>query len=149
MTPAVAAALTELVAEWVRQTRGARALAMVGSWARGNPRPDSDLDLLVLANEPDRYFRDPPWPDQMSFNKIGHRIESHSVEDYGAVRSYHIMLTPPAELELSFGSLGWASTAPADAGTVRIVSDACKIIVDKDALLQRLLAALDAQTARP
>jgi hypothetical protein len=142
MTPEIAAGLTELVADWVRRTAEARALAMVGSWARGNPLPDSDLDLLVLAVDPDRYFHTPPWPGGISFEHAGHRVVSHRIEDYGAVRSYQIQLAPSAELELSFGSVDWARTDPVDTGTAHIARDAFKIVVDKDALLQRLLDAL-------
>jgi len=34
---------------------------VAGSWARGNPRPDSDLDLIVLVSDPERYGTDAAW----------------------------------------------------------------------------------------
>ena len=33
-------------------------LALVGSWARGTARADSDVDLVVLTSHPDRYLAD-------------------------------------------------------------------------------------------
>jgi Nucleotidyltransferase domain len=37
--------------KWGNAQASLRALAIVGSWARGAARPDSDLDLLALTND--------------------------------------------------------------------------------------------------
>jgi predicted nucleotidyltransferase len=52
MTPAFALSLTNAIADWVEDRSDLRALGLVGSWAKGTARADSDLDLLVLADAP-------------------------------------------------------------------------------------------------
>ncbi|WP_169064330.1 nucleotidyltransferase domain-containing protein [Geodermatophilus dictyosporus] len=37
---------------WPRRRSDVRALAIVGSWARGTPRQDSDVDVLLLTDSP-------------------------------------------------------------------------------------------------
>ena len=43
-------AITAAVANWAIERDDIRAMAILGSWVRGNPRPTSDLDLLVLTD---------------------------------------------------------------------------------------------------
>jgi hypothetical protein len=52
--------------------------------------------------------------------------------------SAHIELEPAAELELTFVKESWASIDPVDAGTGKIVTDALKVLIDKDGALERL-----------
>jgi hypothetical protein len=42
-------------------------------------------------------------------------------------------------LEISFGETAWASDAPVDSGSLRIVSDGLVVEVDKDGLLTKLV----------
>ncbi|MGH2704321.1 MAG: nucleotidyltransferase domain-containing protein [Actinomycetota bacterium] len=36
-------------------------VAIVGSWARGEARADSDLDLVILTEDPSRYTHADDW----------------------------------------------------------------------------------------
>jgi uncharacterized protein len=45
------------VVRWALDRPDVRAVGMVGSWARGDARPDSDVDLVVLADDPARLRR--------------------------------------------------------------------------------------------
>lgn len=141
MTPAEASALIRAVATWVEARPDLKALAVAGSRARGAERPDSDLDLLILADEPGRYRASHAWLPEMPLAPP-FQLASHRGAAYGAVWSYHVLLVPSAELELAFAAAEWASNNPIDAGTRRVVEDGFKIIVDKDGLLQRLVAAI-------
>ena len=137
MDAAYATRLQALLAEWVSRLDDLRALALCGSWARGDARPDSDLDLLVFTNATGH--------DQLvttiPFDRAGFHLEACRWETYGAVRSAHMILRPEAELELSFAKTNWASIDPIDAGTRRVVSDGFTILIDKDNTLGALLAA--------
>jgi uncharacterized protein len=64
MTPAEARALIDAIAAWVGGPSDLRGLALVGSWARGAARPDSDLDLLILAARPNDYRVATTWLDR-------------------------------------------------------------------------------------
>ena len=41
--------------------RDVRAVALVGSWARGTARADSDVDVVLLAESPARYVQSGEW----------------------------------------------------------------------------------------
>jgi predicted nucleotidyltransferase len=115
-----------------------RGMAVCGSWARGNPRPDSDLDLLIVAQGPELLRRRQKWIRELKFSDAGFRYIGHKTAKYGAVWSAHIELEPEAKLELTFAKESWASIHPIDQGTRDVVTDAFKVLIDKDGTLQRL-----------
>jgi hypothetical protein len=142
MTPEQANALIAVIARWVDARSDLRGLALCGSWARGDARVDSDLDLVVLSAEPDR-LADQGFLPEIDFPGAGFQSVSATKAHYGAVWSWHIDLHPSADVELTVAALAWASTAPMDEGTRAIAKDALRILVDKDELLKRLLGKLD------
>jgi predicted nucleotidyltransferase len=60
-------AVTATVANWAIERNDIRAMAMLGSWVRGNPRPDSDLDLLLLSDQAPDYQRSKTWLTEIDF----------------------------------------------------------------------------------
>lgn len=118
-----------------------RALAVCGSWARGDARPDSDLDLLIVADDPPAWRCDQGWVAALPYDRAGCAYRSHRTATYGAVWSAHVDLDPDAAVELSFAPAAWACTDPLDLGTYAVVSDAFRIVVDKDGMLAPLVAA--------
>jgi predicted nucleotidyltransferase len=122
----------------VRRREDLRGMAVCGSWARGNPRPDSDLDLLIVAQEPELLRRKQKWIRELNFSDAGFHYIDHTTAKYGAVWSAHIGLEPEAALELTFAKESWASVHPIDPGTRDVVTDAFKVLIDKDGALQRL-----------
>lgn len=142
MNNASAKAVIEAVAAWARTRDDVHGLALVGSWARGNAGPDSDLDLLVLSDCAQVYRRSREWMSEIDFARAAHSIKSSDDVTYGAVWSRHIHLHPAGEVELTFALCAWASTAPLDAATRAIVNDGLRIILDKDGTLARLVAAV-------
>lgn len=130
------------VATWAIVRHDVRALALVGSWARGNPRRTSDIDLLLLSDRADEYHRLRRWWDDIDFTEAGYRQQSSESARYGAVWSQHFHLLPRAEVELTFAKTSWAKTDPIDSGTRSVVKDAFRIIVDKDGLFAKLVDAV-------
>ena len=130
--------LIAVIGALVRSRDEFRALAVCGSWARGNPRPDSDLDLLIVVQDPDLFRRDQKWIRELKLSDVGFRYVGHETTKYGVVWSAHIALEPEAELELTLADENWASVRPMDPGTRRVVMDAFKILIDKDGALERL-----------
>jgi predicted nucleotidyltransferase len=113
-----------------------RGMAVCGSWARGNPRPDSDLDLLIIAQGPELLRRRRKWIRELKFSDAGFRYIGHKTAKYGAVWSAHIELEPEAKLELTFAKESWASVNPIDQDTRDVATE--KVLIDKDGALQRL-----------
>ena len=142
MTSAEAQTLTRAVAAWMRDVPDLRALAPAGSWARGDARADSDLDLLILAEQPAQYRSSQQWLHQIVLPEP-FRVISARGAVYGVVWSCHVALDPAAELELGFGALNWAATDPIDAGSRGVIQGGFRIVVDKDGLLQRIVEAVE------
>jgi predicted nucleotidyltransferase len=141
MNRAHANAVIDAVACWALARDDVRAMALVGSWARGNPLQASDIDLLLLTDRAGEYQSRRTWLREIRFGRAGFRVTSSDTTVYGAW-SLHIRLLPAAEVELTFADRAWARVDPIDAGTRRVVEDALRIIFDKDAALATLTAAV-------
>ena len=137
-----AAPLDEIVApivSWARRRPDIRGLALAGSWARGAARPDSDIDLILLVDEPET-FRRQGWLDGITWHE-GHVTQWHDA-DYGVAWSRHLQLGDSREIEFTFCRPSWADIDPVDAGTVEVVLGGCRVLLDKSGLLEKLLSAV-------
>jgi uncharacterized protein len=135
-------AIVSAVARWAIERADIRAMALIGSWARGTPRHTSDIDLLLLSDRVHDYRRRQEWLTEIDLADAGYRLHSRESASYGAVWSLHLHLLPAAEVELGFAACSWARTEPVDDGTRSVVKDALRIIFDKDAMLSKLMAAV-------
>jgi len=130
------------IAAWVSARPDLKALAVVGSWARGTARPDSDLDLVILATDLQRYRADQTWLGDLTLPKP-YRVASWRSADYGTAWSCHVGLAPSAELEITFCNPAWVCTDPIDNGTRRVVTAGFRIILDREQRLARLREAIE------
>jgi hypothetical protein len=140
MNAADAKAIIDAVTDWANNREDIRALALVGSWARGNPHPASDLDILLLSDSAADY-RHGAWLTEVAFESAGFHLQSHQAVTYGAVWSEHLQLEPDAEVELTFARCSWANVDPIDNGTRQVVNDGLHIIFDRDRVLTKLIDA--------
>jgi predicted nucleotidyltransferase len=129
-----------VIVAWAAQRGDLWAVALVGSWARGAARDDSDIDLVLLTLDPLWFRQNDDWLSQLNWHSIGSPIAEWQDADYGVVWSRHLRLVDGIKIELGFGPLAWASVDPIDAGTSRVISDGCRILYDPQNLLQNLLA---------
>jgi uncharacterized protein len=136
-----ASAILRIITEWARAQENVYGLALVGSHARNAARPDSDIDLIVLAQNPSG-FRDAAWLTTIEWSRAGVRPIKWSDEEYGVVWSRRMWFKPEGEVEFGFAPLSWADVSPVDKGTQRVVSDGCRILYDPDGLLKRLTTAV-------
>jgi predicted nucleotidyltransferase len=134
-------AIVAPVTAWARSRPDILGLAVVGSWARGAARAGSDVDLILLASDPQSFRYDENWLIEIHWGE--RRIASWRDADYGAVWSRHVQLTPPCEIEFTFCAPAWAATDPVDPGTANVVSNGCRVLLDmldKARLFEKLLA---------
>ena len=135
-----AEALIEAVANWSRLEAGISAVVLVGSHARGEARPDSDIDLVLLCADPQAYLKDKQW-----VRRFGQPVAIQQ-EDWGNVTSLRVWY---AGFEVEFGltSVDWAAD-PEDRGVAEVVSHGARILFDRDGILagrfERLLARFSA-----
>ncbi len=133
--PDVTEFLSDVVA-WARDSDDVLAVALVGSQARGAARADSDVDLVILLGDRQRYLEDAGWTGQFG------TALSLAREDSGAVQSLRVRYADGLEVEFGLASGEWAATEPVDEGTRRVAADGLRILFDPHGRLARLMAAI-------
>jgi uncharacterized protein len=126
-------ALSEIRA-WVECEPAARALALVGSYARSAAHEDSDVDLLILVEDSQSFVRE-TWLEEIDWRRLGASPAATHVAQYGVVWSSHVQFDNGLEVEFAFAPLSWAAARPLDTGTRRVISDGFRILYDPDGLL--------------
>ena len=132
-------AILAQVTRWAANRDDIVAIALVGSWARGTAREDSDVDLVLLTPHPLWFRRTDRWLNQIDWHAIGSQVATWRDADYGVVWSRHLRLADGTEIEFGFGPLTWASVDPVDPGTLQVISDGCRILFDPQGLLEKLV----------
>ena len=127
--------LLQRCSRWAEQRIDVRALALVGSWARGAPEMESDVDLVLLTEVPSVYIEREDW-----FNEFG-RGQLMRTLTWGAITERRFRLTGGLEVEFGVGTPAWAAVDALDDGTRKVVSDGMRVLYDPDLLLTRLAAA--------
>ncbi len=121
--------LTGRVVRWAAARPDVVAVALVGSWARGAARPDSDVDLVVLTRDRDGYLGwpgcDAGWADLRT-------------RWWGPLLERRFRLPGGLEVEIGFAPGSWAAE-PVDPGTARVVTDGLVVLHDPSGLLERLV----------
>jgi predicted nucleotidyltransferase len=62
--------ILQVVLAWAIAQSKIRAVALVGSHARGTARPDSDIDLMLLTTDPHGFRTDTAWVEQIDWHTI-------------------------------------------------------------------------------
>jgi predicted nucleotidyltransferase len=126
----VAGFLEELT-RWARSQADIEAVALVGSHARGTASEGSDVDLVIVSIDVNRYLRDWSW-----VSIFGNASECR-MEDYGRVKSVRVFYANGPEIEFGFALPEWADV-PIEAGTLRVLSDGMKLLYDPKGTLERM-----------
>ena len=127
------------ITHWAARCHDIMAVALVGSYARGTARADSDIDLMFLTYKPSCFRQNTSWMEEIN---LGAKIDKWKDANYGEVWSRHVYLEDETEIEFSFGLPLWASVNPVDSGTFNVVNDGCRILYDSKGLLKKLLAQI-------
>lgn len=117
---------------WASVQNDVQGLALVGSYARGAARDDSDIDLVILTDQPSRYLDDMKWLQRFGV------IEKSQTVNYGLVTSIHVFYQNGHEVEYGITTPEWAAV-PLDAGTRRVISDGMMVLFERGNLLSRHL----------
>lgn len=121
---------------WAKTRAGVAAIALIGSNARDDAVPESDVDVLTLLDDPAELASDTAWVEAFS------PVEAVATEDWGAVTSVRVHYRGGPEVEFGLASPGWAATDPVDPGTAQVFSGGVRILHDPRSLLARLAANL-------
>ncbi len=99
--------------------------------------PASDVDLVIIVNDPQRSLANNQW-----LQHFGEVLRT-SDEDWGEVQSKRVFYANGLEVEFGITARKWASTAPVDPGTKKVVEHGVRILLDRNGILDSLLRAVD------
>lgn len=113
---------------WSRRRRDIRAVALVGSYARMQANPASDVDLVIVTTDPQKYLTETKWL------RVFGIVITQKVEDYGKLTSLRVWYESGLEIEYGFTTREWVKT-PLDKGTKRVIQDGMRVLFEKETLL--------------
>ena len=122
--------LKDPLIRWAEHQDDIIGIGVVGSYARGEQRQDSDIDLVVVTKQPASWMSNTGW-----LWRFGEPVR-FSTEDYGLVQSIRCFYQGGAEVEFGITSLQWCSP-PIDPATARVIRDGLQVIYDPSGCLQR------------
>lgn len=134
--------ILELMVEFAQSRNDILALALCGSWARGEAGLESDIDLSIIVKDKLK-FKSTEWIEELLFSKIQESVKSFRDEVYGVTWSRHVLLKSGIEIEFGFANTSWADSDNLDDGTKKVVSDGYKILYDPQQILKNLIEKVD------
>jgi predicted nucleotidyltransferase len=116
------------IKDWASTQPDVKAIALVGSYANDTATDDSDIDLIMLVYQPDRYLKDTNWVSQFG------SVNEKKIEHYGKVTSIHVWYSNGREVEFGITNQNWV-TPPLDDGTQQVINNGMKVLFEREALL--------------
>lgn len=130
---------------WAETRSDIKAVAVVGSWARGEAKSTSDLDLMILTSEAEQYKSDSRWLPEIFESDPALIPTQWEDVTYGVVWSRHVRFATGEEVEFSFALPAWMKREPLDPGTEMVARSGIRILFDPDGLMNWLRAKYPVQ----
>lgn len=115
---------------WASDQSDVQGIALVGSYARGEARDGSDIDLVILTEKPKTYLDDIKWAKRFG------PVERYQTEDYGKLTSIRVWYQNGLEVENGITTPDWAAI-PLDAGTREVILGGMIVLFERGILLSR------------
>jgi len=125
----------EKVRQWACTEDRISALELVGSHARQQAKPDSDIDFVIISDDVALLEKDVSW-----LNRFG-TVQRQAKEKWGSVTAIRVFYADGQEIEFGLATKCWADI-PADAGTKRVVRDGMVILKDPNQILEKIKAVV-------
>jgi len=113
---------------WATKRKDIRATALVGSYAREELEKDSDVDLVIITETPQKYISNTEW------TRVFGKPITKKVEEYGKLTSLRIWYENGLEIEYGFATRDWTTTLKKD-DLKRIKEDGLRVLFEKEVLL--------------
>ena len=91
------------IQQWARGRADLRGLALVGSYAKGNPTPTSDVDLVILTDSQQSYLNDHQWICELGIPR------RTAVERWGKLTAVRVFFQDGPEVEFGFTATEWCA----------------------------------------
>jgi GNAT superfamily N-acetyltransferase len=122
----------EQFADWAATQPDIHGAALVGSHARWSAGPTSDVDLVILGDDPERFLTDQTWVETFGTPTAVRRGE------YGALTSLRVHYRDGLEVEFGFTTAQWTAV-PLDPGTRKVISGRMRVLFERRPILSRLV----------
>ncbi len=106
-------------------------ILLVGSYARNEQRPDSDIDLVVISKDKTKMINTYEW-----INIIGKTDSEVKIENYGEITSLRTNFKG-YEYEIGIGSEKWIGL-PLDSGTRKVLEDGYIVMYEKENVMKNV-----------
>jgi predicted nucleotidyltransferase len=113
---------------WSTKRKDIRAVALVGSYARLAANESSDVDLVIIVEEPGEYLNNTEW------TRVFGMVITKKIEAYGKLTSLRVWYESGLEIEYGFTTREWAKV-PLDEGTKQVVEGGLRVLFEKEVLL--------------
>ena len=130
--------LIAIVRSWAQGDDRVIAAGLCGSHARGEARPDSDIDFCILTPDPVSLLEDRSW----IFCFGADARVTDDVEDYNLVQSIRVFYGA-TEAEFGITDQAWAEL-PIDRETARVIRNGLRILYDPERRLEKAKEAVSA-----
>jgi predicted nucleotidyltransferase len=117
---------------WASSQPDIRGVALVGSYARNAATESSDVDLVILATDPQSYLQDQTWVRQFGEPT---RLQT---EVYGSLTSIRAWYPDGGEIEYGITDETWAAV-PLDEGTRQVITSGMRVLFEREPILSRHL----------
>ena len=118
------------------------AAIVVGSYAYGRPRMDSDVDIILAVADRSRWASDDAWVARL----LDEPPRLLREQDWGPLRERRFRTASGLEVELGLVTSAWFAT-PVDPGTAKVLTDGCLILTDTAGLARDALRWLSLPAA--
>ena len=125
--------LLVMLRDWAKRRPGVVAVGLAGSWARGEARMDSDVDIALVTEDLEPYLAGHEWIRELGGVRI---VQSRR---WGPMMERRFVTPSGLEVEMGVGLPSWLD--PADEGVRRTVEDGVSVVYDPGGVLARLLDA--------
>lgn len=112
------------IIDWGNQDHDIDSIIVVGSYARGQQKPESDLDLVIITSNKAKFFQNHDFVAQFG------KATKIQTEFYGAVTSVRATYEDSSEIEFSIADATWVEK-PLSASTSQVLRRGFKVLVDK------------------
>lgn len=117
--------------EYAENTSRIESILIVGSYARGTNKENSDLDIVIITSNKSDMITNQDFTQEFG------EVCKQQTEYYGACTSIRVWYSDGKEVEFGIVEPSWV-TIPLDTGTYQVLSDGYKLIVDKKRYFENL-----------
>lgn len=118
--------------DWAAERTDIVAVILAGSYAHGTAGPGSDVDLVLLVKQPDRYLGRQGWVSAFG------SVDKIQAEDWGKVTSLRVFYADGLEVEFGIAPQGWGAD-PSDQGDMNVIADGIVLLFDPKGTMKKRL----------